>query len=115
MAELLLKLLFLFVGASVPIAVDHQVVEPMAVEVEAVKRDPDLTIQVDAEGKFSCDGKVVDGEGLAELLKAKKQEKDDLMVGIKAHDEVGHDKIVELLKVATEAGIDQLSFIEGDQ
>ena len=45
------------------------------------------------------------------LLKASLEANENLVIGIQAHDEAKHQKVVELLQMTTEAGVKNLTFL----
>lgn len=109
------KALLFFSYAAMPTPVGHDLnmAVPLPVpevEAEVKKVDADIKIKIDAKGQMQCGGKVVDGKGLIELLKAKKQDKAKLVVEISADDKAPHQKLIDVLDLVTKAGIEDVTF-----
>ena len=105
MAEALLKLLFMLVFAAVPGNVEHNLAE------EQLNRKPDLAIHMNAEGQVTCEGKVVDNKALLELLKARKGENEELLVGLKADEKTPFEKYAALLELISDADVGGITFM----
>ena len=101
-------LLFFMLSTTLRNSPSFDVNLPEASTDKLLQEDHSLIIVITKEDDIVIDDAVVKEDSLADILQQKLQENSNLVLVIEADEEVQHKKVVSLMDLASEIGIQQL-------
>lgn len=82
---------------------------PKGATKEVSPGQKDVTVAIGADGKMMVDGKLVDGNGLGQLLLAAKQRDPSTQIIVHADESTPHGRVVQVMELAKTTGLQRLA------